>query len=175
MLTLRVPLDGGDAERTAITTALRASGTAVTWHDDETLALHYGICACDAPPAQLPPGTKTYEGSIIVFALTPSLPEAIPPLLHALGGAGRPAGVHAAFERRGSVVIESDWSRTPPQLLVDLADVELRRFGGARVMRTLTPLPVEAAAAVAGAGLSTPEIAPSRILDVLLERAGVTD
>ncbi len=68
----------------------------------------------------------------------------------------------------GALILEFRPEVTPPNLILRIIDVELRRFGGARRTRLLSPLPMATAAAIASAGLQAPEIAPDRVLESLL-------
>ncbi len=73
----------------------------------------------------------------------------------------------------GVVIVEFQPARTLPSLILNLVDVELRRFHGYRQVTLLNPLPAEVAAQIAAAGLQAAEIAPDRILETLLEQSGV--
>jgi len=88
------------------------------------------------------------------------------------GGAGL-AGVLDCALQAESVVIEFQPSRTTPALVLNIVDVELRRFRGYRTVTLLNPLPTEILAHIAAGGLQASEIAPDRILETLLEQSGV--
>lgn len=169
IFTLRLLEDGERADRTTLEAIVRDGGGTLTWHIDEALRLAYGTCSGVDSAAVVGQNVTVYEGDIIAVALTPSCVEAIPRLLDALGGAGRPLGVMAAFERAQNVVVEIAWQRTLPSFVLGIADRELRAMGATRRTRLLTALSDAAACAIAADGLATPDIAPSRVLEALLE------
>lgn len=70
-------------------------------------------------------------------------------------------------------VLEWDLDRTAASLVLALVDVELARFGSARTSELLSPLPPVWLARIAADGLNAPEITPDRILETLVERAGL--
>lgn len=109
----------------------------------------------------------------IVLAVFPSVPQALPALERALGGPGRPDGVLAVRRSDDAVVVEWDPGRTAVRLVMDLIDAELRRWNASRRTELLVPLSEERLAQIAAAELQAPEIAPDRILETLLERAGL--
>lgn len=109
--------------------------------------------------------------TVIELAVTPSPPEALPPVFDALTGAGAPRGV-VACERAGSELrLRWDVAVTPASVLRALLRVETGRFAGSYTARLLAPLAPAAAASVAADGLQTPGIVPERILDLLVESA----
>jgi hypothetical protein len=112
---------------------------------------------------------NVYDGAIIGFALYPSAPQALPAVAQALGGSGRPAGVVACTACPGGLIVEFDPLRTSPQMLLDLVEIELERWGSAREMELLTPLPDETWALVAAQGVQAPELTAQCVLDRLLE------
>lgn len=116
---------------------------------------------------------KWYDGAIIALAIEPTPADALPAIEAALSGDGMPAGVLDCAISGGSVVVEFRPELTSPALVLDLADVELRRFHGWRKVALLNPLPVSLVAQIASAGLQAPEIAVDRILESLLEQSGV--
>ena len=117
-------------------------------------------------------GGIALQGAIIALAIEPEAADALPYLLQALAG---PGGARDATARisGAALVLEFDPASTSWQVLRALIDAELRRFGPA-VKRTalLSPLSAAMEAAVAAEGLTAPEIEPSRILEVLVARAG---
>jgi hypothetical protein len=112
-----------------------------------------------------------YDGTVIALAVFPEVTEALPKLLGALGGTGRPAGVLACRPCRGGVVVEWDPARTRTSLVLGLIDVELQRFHSGRVSELLSPLTADVAAKLAAEGLLAPEIEPHRILELRIDRA----
>ncbi|HEY3676649.1 MAG TPA: hypothetical protein VGK84_11725 [Candidatus Tumulicola sp.] len=108
----------------------------------------------------------------IALAVSPSVPEALPVLAGVLGGPGRPAGVVACERSGDALLVEWDLDRTSSALMLDLIDTELDRFHSGRVTELLTPLSDAWMSRVAAEGLQCPEIAPDRILETLVARAG---
>ena len=119
------------------------------------------------------PQARWYDGAIIALAIEPTPADALPAIEGALGGDGSPAGVLDCTVASGSAIVEFQPELTSPTLILDLVDVELRRFHGYRKVRLLNPLPASLVAHIASAGLQAPEIAPDRILEMLLEQSGV--
>jgi hypothetical protein len=164
------------AERTRIDDVARTSGGRVTWRSSERAQRTYALVE-SVEPAELGDALDAvqatrYQGAIIAVAVFPAAPEALPALLDAFGGAGRPAAVLACMPCPGGVTIEWAAARSSPALIGSLADVELRRYGAGRSMELLAPLPLELAASIAAQGLHAPEISAERVLEVLVERAG---
>lgn len=114
-----------------------------------------------------------YDGTIIALAIEPTPADVLPAIQAALRGDGAPAGVIDCTIAAGSAIVEFRPELTPPALVLDVADVELRRFQGYRKIEVLSPLPVSVVAQIASAGLQAPEIAVDRILESLLEQSGV--
>jgi len=119
------------------------------------------------------PQAHWYDGTIIALAIEPTPADALPAIEGALGGDGKPAGVLECSIAAGTAIVEFRPESTPPALILDLADVELRRFHGYRKVSLLNPLPTPVVAQIASAGLQAPEITPGRILETLLEQSGV--
>ncbi len=111
---------------------------------------------------------RWFGEAIIAVAIEPRPADALPQLHETLAGAGAPAGVISADVAGASLLVEIAPSQTSPLLVLQLVDVELRRFQGVRTTQLLSPLPVELTALVAAQGLGAPEIAPDRILESLL-------
>jgi hypothetical protein len=176
-VTLRAdgPLDG--ARRVAVDAAVRSAGGSSRWRTsaraDRTYALLElpdvkGLTAVAAASDAV-----VYDSPVIALAVFPAVAEALPPLLAALGGAGRPAGIRSCEPCDGGVVVEWDLERTPAAMMLAAVDVELRRFSSGRTAELLTPLPQAWIARIAGAGLQAAEITPDRVLETLIERAGL--
>jgi hypothetical protein len=123
------------------------------------------IAVADIPPAS---GDTIYEGAIIALALFPTVPEALPAVLDALAGPGRPAGVLACHAVPAGVIVEWDPQRTPVDMILGTVDVELRRFSSGRTAELLSPLPAAVLAAIAARGLQTPQITKQRILELIV-------
>ena len=164
-------------ELAAVEASLRAWGGTVKWRTNTRGGRTYGVASVPSASEAASVGASTratvYETAIIALALFPEVPEALPHLLAALGGDGRPAGVLACEPCAGGAIVEWDPRRTTAATVLEVADVELRRFNSGRTAELLAPLPPDVVTAVAAEGLQAPEIAPDRELETLLERAGV--
>jgi hypothetical protein len=68
-----------------------------------------------------------------------------------------------------ALALEWNAKRTAPRVVMALIDVELQRFSGRRITKLLAPLSTEIQAQIAAEGLHAPEIAPDRILEVLID------
>jgi hypothetical protein len=126
-----------------------------------------------AEAAQALAGARWYEETIVALAVEPTPAEALPAIAAAFSADAGLAGVVDVEVCAESIVIEFQPSRTAPSLVLNLADVELRRFHGYRKVTLLNPLTSEVLAKIAATGLQAPEIAPDRILETLLEQSGV--
>jgi hypothetical protein len=165
-----------ESERRAeVDDAVRRLGGAATWRASEAAQRTYVLL-------ELPDGYDraavagawagvAYDKAIIALALFPAISEALPPLLEALGGPGRPAGVLACLPCPAGVVVEWDPGLTQARVVLGIADVELRRFASPRVTEVLAPLPPTVVALLAANGLCTPQIEPQRILELRINRA----
>ncbi|HTX60178.1 MAG TPA: hypothetical protein VMH02_10960 [Verrucomicrobiae bacterium] len=174
--TLRAEATLDDTDRGAVEEAVRVRGGTIRWRSSPRVGRTYGLAELpgNGEPIRAILGERigVREGAIIALAVFPSVAEALPALLEALAGEGRPAGVLACEPCEGGVVVEWDPAVTPAHLVLALIDVELARFASGRTVELLTPLSVGLAAAVAAGGLATPEVAPERVLELLIERAG---
>lgn len=121
-----------------------------------------------AEVAQRIPDARWYDAAIIALAIEPLPADALPHLVRALGGPGAPAGLCECTAAGSELIVEFHPDVTHADLILRIVDVELRRFGGSRRTRLLTPLSMAAAAAIAADGLRAPEIACDRILESLL-------
>lgn len=152
----------------------RAGGTAV-WRSSEPAARTYALLELpegyDHAAIRAVSAGVVYDKAVIALALFPALPEALPPVLEALGGAGRPAGVLACRPCPGGAVVEWDPDLTEARVILGIVDVELRRFASARVAELLSPLPPFLVARLAASGLRAPQIEPQRILELRIDRA----
>lgn len=148
----------------------RSNGASVSWHDDAAFDRSYALIeGASAGSLATQAGATVFETPVIALAIRPNVPEALPAIADALGGPGRPAGVVSAEMLGGAVVVEWNLDRSPADTILALIDVELARFGAARVNELLTPLPLAWWTAIANAGLQAPEIAPDRVLEALIE------
>jgi hypothetical protein len=110
-----------------------------------------------------------FDSAVIALAIRPNVAEALPALQDALAGSGRPAGV-LGFESDGTTAtVEWNNEVTSAEVILAIVDIELARYGAARVTELLTPLPLEWWTSIAQAGLGAPEIAPDRVLEALIE------
>jgi hypothetical protein len=176
--TLRIDAPATDALREHIAKELVRDGMRVEFSDPNDLARTYVLVEGpqSVDPAELESPAiegRWYSEAIIALAIEPEPSDALPPLAKALGGAGAPAGVIGCETSGASLIVEVLPSVTQPRLVLDIADVELRRFSGRRRVRLLGPVPRATLASIAAAGLQAPEIGEDRILESLLERAHV--
>ncbi len=167
--------DGSIGElRAAVEAIVERIGGTVTWRCSESLQRSYALLKVPdiAIAAEIKATTHgtAYDKPIIALAVFPTVPEALPPLLEALGGRGRPAGVFSCIAREGAAIVEWDPAITPSRTIIELIDVELARFHSGRSAELLAPLPPSVAAGVAAAGLQAPQIDPERILELRIER-----
>jgi hypothetical protein len=164
------------AERDDVEAAVRRAGGSVSWRTSARAGRTYGLVTLPAGNAASALGAaKVHGAALIAVAVFPGVAEALPFLLDALGGAGRPSGVLGCAPCPGGVVVEWDPRQTTAATILGLIDVELRRFGGARSAELLAPLPPDLVARLASEGLQAPDIGSERELETLLERAGLGD
>ncbi|MGA8534343.1 MAG: hypothetical protein WB615_09580 [Candidatus Tumulicola sp.] len=179
MTFMLVRSDGslGDAQRAAIDAAARASGSVIQWRTSNRAARSYALLDVaderrnEVSAAAIAGGATVYDSPVIALAVFPAVAEALPELLTALGGAGRPDGVRTCEPCDGGVVVEWDLGRTPAGVVLGLVDVELRRFNSGRTVELLTPLPTQWIAKIAADGLAAPEMSSNAVLEDLIERA----
>lgn len=149
----------------------------MTWRDDAGSGRTYGLVRLpkDAPAvrAVVREPVTVFEAPIIALAVSPSVPEALPHLLEAFAGPGRPDGILSSEASNGRLILEWNPDRTKTALVFSLLDTELQRFASGRTAELLAPLPEAIAAQIAAEGLQTPEIASNRVLETLLERMGI--
>jgi hypothetical protein len=160
--------------RLAIEAAAATHGGRVTWRSSERAGRTYALFELpdkyDRDALRIAGGVL-YDKPIIALALFPAMAEALPSLLEALGGDGRPAGVLVCEPCPDGVVVEWDPNLTEAQVILALADVELRRFASGRIVELLSPLPQELVTKVAASGLRAPQIEPQRILELRIHGA----
>ncbi|HTU70880.1 MAG TPA: hypothetical protein VMF11_11235 [Candidatus Baltobacteraceae bacterium] len=177
--TLRVQPIPDDAERATIESIAAGHGAQVSWVHFPACGRTYGLVerAGDACAAAIreATGAVIFERPIIALAVYPSVPEALPLLLHALGGPGRPDGVLACEAHGAGVIVEWDMDRSALEVVLGLVDIEINRFHARRVNALLTPLPLRWWTAIAASGLHAPEITPDRVLEEALEVHRVLD
>ena len=160
-------------ERAGVEAALRERGATVAWRASARAGRTYGLAWFpDGSVAAAPPAT-VHDAAIIALALFPTVPEALPQLLEAFGGAGRPAALLSCEPCDGGVVVEWNPRSADVALLFALADAELQRYRSGRTVELLAPLPPDVVASIAAEGLSASGAGPDRELETLLERAGL--
>ena len=148
------------------------------WRTNARVGRTYGLI--DLPDAQAAasigaavPRARVYDAPIIALALYPSVAQALPPLAQALGGPGKPAGMLACDPIDGGLVLEWDPERSSAAVVLGVVDVELERFRSGKTAELLAPLAPAWVARIAAEGLRAPDIAPERILETLIARAGL--
>ena len=177
MVYSTVSIDGVlDSKRRAeIDGAVRRAGGTAVWRSSEAAGRTYALLELPDGYDQAAIGAMfagvVYDKAVIALAVFPALPEALPPVLEALGGAGRPAGVLACRPVPGGAVVEWDPDVTEAGVILGIVDVELRRFAAGRVAELLSPLPPFLVARLAATGLRAPQIEPQRILELRIDRA----
>ncbi len=163
--------------RAAVEAAIASRGGSVTWRDDAGSDRTYGLIEMseDAPAvrAVVREPVTVFEAPIIALAVSPTVPEALPQLLEAFAGPGRPDGLLSCEVSRGRLIFEWNPDRSKTALVFSVLDSELRRFASGRTSELLAPLPEAIVAQIAAEGLGTPEIASNRVLETLVERMGI--
>jgi hypothetical protein len=171
-MTLSIGGTPDERHREAIDEAVRALGGRTTWRVHPQIARSYASIESDGPIDARAIGVasdaQAYESAIIALAVSPAVPQALPGLQKALGGAGRPAGVLACRSFSGGVVVEWDPNVTSTDIVLGLIDVELRRFASGRTVEVLAPLPKPVIAKIAAHGLQAPQIGLDRVLEELV-------
>lgn len=174
--TIRYREMPGDAERAAVERIVRRCGGRTSWSAHPRFERAYALVEdADAEEVRAAASGAVLETAIIALAVLPNVPEALPYLQDALGGAGRPDGVTACDVEDSALIVEWNLDRTGVALVLGLIDVELRRFRAARMTELLTPLPLAWWTRIAADGLRAPQIAPDRILEALLEPVDAAD
>ncbi|HTZ54834.1 MAG TPA: hypothetical protein VMB20_07190 [Candidatus Acidoferrum sp.] len=171
--TVRFQPEPSDAEIRAAEAAAHDLGARVTWQHATACKRMYGLVegaspACISTLREATVAT-VYDRPVIALAVFPSVAEALPQLLRALGGPGRPDGVHACDRCEGGMIVEWDLDATPLDVIMNLIDIEIDRFHARRVNVLLNPLPLAWWTTIAASGLRAPEITPERVLEEQLE------
>jgi hypothetical protein len=168
-----------DSEVAAAEAIVQQSGGKVTWQQSAACKRTYGLVenAGAACATSLREATRAtvFDRPVIALAVFPSVREALPPVMHALGGPGGPAGVLACEPCGDGAVVEWDLDVSPFEIVLNLVDLEIDRFHAARVNALLTPLPLAWWTRIAATGLHAPEITAQRVLEEQLEVHGVLD
>ena len=169
-LTLSMEGVPTDKQRHALEEAARRGGGHAIWRSSAAAGRSYASVALPGPDAaasiSTPAGATLYEKAVIALAVFPALAEALPPLLDALAGDGRPAGILACRAIPNGVVVEWDPSVSGARLVTGLVDTELGRFACGRTSEVLSPLPPEVTTAIAAEGLQAEQILPQRVLEL---------
>ena len=111
--TLRFQPQLDDSEVAAAEAIVKQSGGKVTWQQSAACKRTYGLVenAGAACATSLREATRAtvFDRPVIALAVFPSVREALPPVMHALGGPGGPAGVLACEPcGDGAVVVRGD-------------------------------------------------------------------
>jgi hypothetical protein len=167
-----------DTQRATIDAVVRSHGGRSRWRRSVRAARSYGLLEltdgqAEASAAAAVGGAIVYDSAVIALAVFPAVAEALPALLAALGGPGRPSGVLTCEPCDGGIVVEWDVRRSPAGVILGLIDVELRRFNSGRTAELLTPLPPEWIAKIGADGLQEPDMSLDRVLEELIERANL--
>ena len=172
-LTISVAGKPDDSRRDAVEAIARARGGRAMWRLNPSAGRSYALIELpdgfDLRDISIAPGEVVYETAVIAWAVFPTVPEALPQLYEALGGAGRPRGVLACRPCPQGAIVEWDPDSGGIEIVRKLIDVELRRFCSGRRSELLSPLTPALSAKVAASGLKGPEIAPDRILELLID------
>ncbi len=175
--TLRYRNIPDDAEIGVVEVLARTAAGRVTWQrnreGEPAYALVEGVDTALVERLRARASATVTESPIIACAVFPSVAEALPHLLHALGGPGRPAGVRTCEQLGTGILIEWDLEVTGHDVILGCIEIECARFGSARRTVLLSPLPLAWWTRIAAQGLGAPEIAPDRVLEALLEGAHV--
>lgn len=157
------------AARDAMETSARNAGGTLTF-GEEGSQRNYALVS-GAPRLHLD-AKKAYDGIVIALSIEPTPADALPDLARACAGPGAPSGILACNIVENAVVLEVEAHAVA--VTSAMIGVEMRRLGGSRRTRMLTPLPLEAAAAIAASGTSSPNISPERVLEKLIADAALT-
>lgn len=165
-----------EASRLAVDAIVRTHGGGTRWHTSQRAARTYGLFevpdACGIERESFE-DIEVYDAPVIALAVFPTAAEALPFLREALGGRGRPAGMRRCEACEGGIVLEWDLTQTAAAIVLGVVDVELRRFNSGRTAEVLTPLPAPWIAKIAADELHAPELSETRVLEELVERAGL--
>jgi hypothetical protein len=172
-LTISIAGNPVDSRRDAIEAFAQAQGGRAMWRFNPSAGRAYALLelpdGVDLSEASIAPTEVAYETAVIAWAVFPTVPEALPNLCAALGGPGRPVGVLACRPCPQGAIIEWDPDSGGIEIIMRLVDVELRRFCSGRRAELLSPLTPRLSAKIAASGMSAPEIAVDRILELLID------
>lgn len=176
--TLRFDRAMNAAECDRVQNAARERGVTIVLRSNEPLGRTYGLVESDEEGAHAigdAVSATVYQTAIIALAVFPAIPEALPLLIGALGGPGRPSGLLECVRCGQGAIIEWDPQRSSTEVVMGLVDVELQRLRSGRTAQLLSPLPESIVAQICADGLQCAEVTPEGILETLLERAGLGD
>jgi hypothetical protein len=162
--------------RAAIDAGIAVRGGVAHWRTSPDVDRAYALVELpdDGITTAIETDASFTEGApIIALAVYPTVAEALPSLIDVFNGPGRPSGMIGCAASGAAAVLEWDLDRTPATLVLDLIDTELDRFHSGRRTELLTPLTETWLANIAADGLQCPEIAPDRILETLVSKAGL--
>ncbi len=172
-LTISIAGNPDDSRRDAIEAFAQAQGGRATWRFNPSAGRSYALLelpdGIDLSEVSIAPTEVAYETAVIAWAVFPTVPEALPNLYAALGGPGRPVGVLACRPCPQGAIVEWDPDSGGIEIIMKLVDVELRRFCSGRRGELLSPLTPRLSAKIAASGMSAPEIAVDRILELLID------
>ncbi|MGA7200962.1 MAG: hypothetical protein WBX26_03980 [Candidatus Cybelea sp.] len=172
-LTISIAGNPDDSRRDAIEAFAQAQGGRATWRFNPSAGRSYALLelpdGVDLSEVSIAPTEVAYETAVIAWAVFPTVPEALPNLYAALGGPGRPVGVLACRPCPQGAIVEWDPDSGGIEIIMKLVDVELRRFCSGRRGELLSPLTPRLSAKIAASGMSAPEIAVDRILELLID------
>jgi hypothetical protein len=172
-LTVSIAGNPDDSRRDAIEAFAQAQGGRTMWRFNPSAGRSYALLelpdGVDLSEVSIAPTEVAYETAVIAWAVFPTVPEALPDLYAALGGPGRPVGVLACRPCPQGAIIEWDPDSGGIEIIMKLVDVELRRFCSGRRGELLSPLTPRLSAKIAASGMSAPEIAVDRILELLID------
>jgi hypothetical protein len=167
-------IDGApdDAQQFEIDEVVHGQGGSTQWRVNATFGRSYAAIeaaeTADLSALRSVPDAVLYEGAVIALAVSPSVPQALPKLIDAIDGPGKPAGILACRRYGDGVIVEWDSQVTRPELVFGAIDVELRRFESGRSATLLSPLPKSVVTSIAAQGLAAPQIGNDRILELLM-------
>ncbi|MDP9110959.1 MAG: hypothetical protein M3M96_04950 [Candidatus Eremiobacteraeota bacterium] len=176
--TLRYRTGPNEDAVAAVEAAVARCGGRVSWQRNAGGFPSYALvegASEECAPQLRDAGNMVLDSPVIAIAVSPHAAEAMPFLEHALRGAGAPAIVSCCERFGDALLLEWNLDRAGAATVMALVDVELARVKCARTTRVLAPMPLAWWSRIAAEGLQSPEIAPDRVLEALLEQQGVVD
>jgi hypothetical protein len=171
--TLSIDGTPDDAQRSVVEDVVRRLGGTMQWRVNAAAGRSYAMIQMrdtDDPAAlRALPDAVLYDAAIIALAVSPSVPQALPSVVQAFEGPGRPAGILGCRSSAAGVILEWDPNVSDARLVLGLVDVELHRFASGRTTELLCPLPPEVVAKIAASGLGAPQVETGRVLELLID------